>query len=249
MLIWSRQRHNYFENAPTIAISGAPIKLIPLSKFLGVHIDKNMSWIIHIETISKKIASGIGALKRIRYFVPSKTLQFILNSLIQSHFEYCSALWGNCNKTLAHKFQKLQNRPARVLTFSSYHANADRLFEKLRSVKLATQRQTHKVVMLYKSVNGLSPDYLRTKFVVRGWVSNCSLRDTVAKFAFPFPALTIQKIALVTVVRWHGIASLWIFGRLILWMPFALAAVGSFHNSNNNDYKSTALMLSRFWVL
>ena len=97
---------------------------------LGVHIDENLSWTVHIETISKRIASGIGALKRIRSFVPHKTLQqFIFNSLIQPHYEYCSAVWGNCNKTLADKFQKLQNRAARVLTFSSHDTNANRLFE------------------------------------------------------------------------------------------------------------------------
>ena len=131
MLIGSRQRLNTFDNAPTIAINGAPIKQVPVSKSLGVHIDENLSWTVNIETITKKIASGIGALKRIRSFLPRKTLQFIFNSLIQPHFEYCSAVWGNFNKTLADKFQKLQNRAARVLTFSSYDTNADRLFEEL----------------------------------------------------------------------------------------------------------------------
>ena len=130
MLIGSRQRLNTFDNAPTIAINGAPIKQVPVSKSLGVHIDENLSWTVHIETISKKIASSIGALTRIRSFVPHKTLQqFIFNSLIQPHFEYCSSVCGNCNKTLADKFQKLQNRAARVLTFSSYDTNADCLFE------------------------------------------------------------------------------------------------------------------------
>ena len=105
MLIGSRQRLNTFDNAPTIAINGAPIKQVPVSKSLGVHIDENLSWAVHIETMSKKIASGIGALKRIRSFVPRKTLQFIFNWLIQPHFEYCSAVWGNGNRTLADKFR------------------------------------------------------------------------------------------------------------------------------------------------
>ena len=114
-------------NSQDLSINGAPIKQVPVSKSLGVHIDENLFWTVHVETISKKIASGIDALKRIRYFVPRKTLQFIFNWLIQPHFEYCSAVWGNCNKILADKFiQKLQNRSARVLTFSSYDTNADR---------------------------------------------------------------------------------------------------------------------------
>ena len=104
-------------------------------------------------------------------------------------------MWGNCNKILADKLQKLQNRAARVLTFSSYDTNSDRLFEELLIgwIKLETQRQIHKVVMVYKSINGLAPDYLQTKFVDRGCVSNYNLRDTVGKLAVPFSRTNYQK--------------------------------------------------------
>ena len=54
----------------------------------------------HIEKLSTKIASGLGALKRIRTFAPPNTLHFIYNSLIQPHFDYCSVVWGDCGKTL-----------------------------------------------------------------------------------------------------------------------------------------------------
>jgi len=73
----------------------------------------------------KKIASGIGALKRSKLFVPLETLQTIYKSLIQPHFDYCSVACRNCNKTLSSKIQKLQNRAARILSNSSYDTNAD----------------------------------------------------------------------------------------------------------------------------
>ena len=44
------------------------------SKSPGVHIDGNLSWECHINEISKKITSGISAIKRIRYFLPFKIL-------------------------------------------------------------------------------------------------------------------------------------------------------------------------------
>jgi hypothetical protein len=81
--------------------------------------------------LTKKIASGIGVLKHVRSFVPVATLQFIFNSLVQTYYNYCCTVWDNCNKTLAEKRQKLQNRAARVLTFSSCDTNADVLIEKL----------------------------------------------------------------------------------------------------------------------
>ena len=75
-----------------------------------------------------KIASGTGILKQSSYFVPFVTLLCIYNALVQPHFDYCCVVWGNCNKNLATKLHKLQNRAARILTSSSYDANTDDLF-------------------------------------------------------------------------------------------------------------------------
>ena len=108
-----------------------PINRVSHTKSIGVYLDENLIWNEHINQISRKIAPGIGALKRIRSFVPDTTLQLtlhttlIFNSLVQPYFDYCCVVWDNCSKTLADKLQKLQNRAARILTFSSYDANAD----------------------------------------------------------------------------------------------------------------------------
>ena len=116
MIIGSRQRLKTLPHSPSLKIDGAPISQVPSTKSLGVYIDENLTWNVHIENLSKKIASGIGALKRIRPFVPHKTLLFIYNSLVKPHFDYCNVVWGSCNKTLVNKLKKLQNRAARVLT-------------------------------------------------------------------------------------------------------------------------------------
>ncbi|CAH3191195.1 unnamed protein product, partial [Porites evermanni] len=65
------------------------------------------------------------------------------------------------NQDLAN-LQKLQNRAARVLTFSGYDASADPLIEILGWQKLESQRSFHKAVMVYKSLNGLAPEYMRS---------------------------------------------------------------------------------------
>ena len=84
-------------------------------KSLGIFIDENLRWQTHIDKLSEKIASGIGAVKRIRDFVPAPTLHCIYNALSQSQFDYCNIVWGNCGKTLFDRLQKLHNRGARVL--------------------------------------------------------------------------------------------------------------------------------------
>ena len=120
-----------------------------------------------------------------RSLVPHETLRSIFMSLVRPHFDYCDSVWGRCGKILASKLTKLQNRAARILTYSNYDANADNLIQKLGWIKLDSQRTIHKAVIVYKSFNGLTPDYFSSKFVDRSSVSSYSLRDTEGKLAIP----------------------------------------------------------------
>ena len=193
MIIGSRQRLKTLPHSPSLKIDGAPISQVPSTKSLGVYIDENLTWNVHIEKLSKKIASGIGALKRIRPFVPHKTLLFIYNSLVKPHFDYCNVVWGSCNKTLVNKLQKLQNRAARVLTSSTFDTSTEYFFQVLSWRKLESQRQIQKACMVYKSLNGLAPGYLRSRFVERSAVTDYSLRNTKDKLAVPLPRINFLK--------------------------------------------------------
>jgi hypothetical protein len=71
MLIGSRQRLRTFEKSPSLVINGASLKRVSNCKSLGVTIDENLSWSEHIDRLCKKIASGIGAIKRTRTLFPT----------------------------------------------------------------------------------------------------------------------------------------------------------------------------------
>ena len=56
--------------------------------------------------------------------------------------------------------QKLQNRAARVRTFSNYDRSTDELLRMVNWVKLDHQRLVDKSILMYKIVNRMVPDYL-----------------------------------------------------------------------------------------
>jgi len=97
------------------------------------------------------------------------------------------------NKTLASKLQKLQNRAAPILTSSSYNANADDLIARLGWNKLDVQLKFKAAVMVYKSLNGLVPDYLRTMFSNRSDMCTYSLRGSTGKLTVPLPRTNFLK--------------------------------------------------------
>jgi len=164
MLVGSRQRLSTLTDSPTITINNNQVSQVTTTKSLGVTLDNKLDWSSHIDKLTKKVASGIGAIKWIRHLVLQTTLHLIYQALIQPHFDYRNVVWGNYGITLQNKIQKLQNRAARVLTYSSYDADAGHLFELLGWKNLASQQQIQRATMAYKSLHGLAPDYLCSKF-------------------------------------------------------------------------------------
>ena len=115
---------------------------------------------------------------------------------MQPHFDYCILVWGNCTKTLSTKLQKLQNRAARIITYSSYDVNADLLIEKLAWRKLDSQRV--KSIRLLWSLNRsmvllpiISEKHLLS--IVALPTTLYSLRDTESKLAIPLPRTNFMK--------------------------------------------------------
>ena len=187
ILIGSRQKLSTLTASPVLNINGIPINQVSTSKSLGVLIDANLTWGSHIEKLAKKITSGIAAIKRVRQFVPPAKLHLIYKALIQPHFDYCNVVLGNCGIKLADKLQKLQNRAARALTFSNYDADASQLFENLNWKNLSTQRDIHKALLVFKSLNGLAAEYLSSKFIGRSNTIPYALRDSANKLTIPQP--------------------------------------------------------------
>ncbi len=109
-----------------------------------------MSWEKHIDSVCHKISAGIGSIKRIKPYVPHKTLHDVYKTLIQPHFDYCSPLWDNCGLGLQDKLQKFQNRAARVITGADYDVRSSEVRNKLGWETLARRRELNKLVLMYK---------------------------------------------------------------------------------------------------
>ena len=141
MIIGTRQRLNTQCEEINISIDDRTIKRVDHIKSLGPTIDAQLSWSKHVDEISKKVSSAIGALKRVRPFIPTDVAVQIYNALILPHFNYCSPVWDGMSGCLSDKLQKLQNRAARVITQSPFDTSSNLLLAKLRWEKLSLRRK------------------------------------------------------------------------------------------------------------
>ena len=76
-------------------------------------------------------------------------------------FDYCDVVWDNLDQGLATRIQKLQNRAARIITFQGYDVRSAQIRKQLNWEELASRRQKHLSLLMYDTVNGNIPSYLR----------------------------------------------------------------------------------------
>ena len=94
MVVSSRQKlQSLNDYTLNVHIDGVPIN----------QSDQNLSWKAHIHEISKKVCSGIGALKQVRPFVSMHTVRNIYKGLIEPHFDYSSVVSDGQTQQLSEK--------------------------------------------------------------------------------------------------------------------------------------------------
>jgi len=78
--------------------------------------------------------------------------------------DYCCTVWGSCSQKLLDKMVNFQKRAARIILDQPIDAPSETLFKTLNWMKFPERTDYKKAVLVYKSINGLSPEYLKSKF-------------------------------------------------------------------------------------
>ena len=99
-------------------------------KYLGILIDRHLSWKHQIDYISTKISKSVGLFAKLRHFVPQTTLITLYCSLIYPYLNYGVCAWGQASISLLNKILILQKRVLRFIFFVNRRESVNPLFVK-----------------------------------------------------------------------------------------------------------------------
>jgi len=128
MVVTSNKKQGKIQNF-TVRIDNNTLDHVNAIKFLGVHIDNNLTWKDHINIICKKISKNIGAISKLRHYVDLDTLRVVYYSLVYPYLQYGALIWGNTYKSRLKPIDVLNNKAVRIMTFSDYRAHAPPLYK------------------------------------------------------------------------------------------------------------------------
>jgi hypothetical protein len=85
-------------------------------KILGLSINAQLQYNIHIKCILSKLACATAMLLKLKLSgFPRRSLRSVYQALFVPHLIYCSSLWGFSTKALTHPLQVQQNKAIRII--------------------------------------------------------------------------------------------------------------------------------------
>lgn len=84
-------------------------------KYLGVFIDENLNWSVHVKSVIARARKTIYIFKKLRGSADKNTLMMVYFSLCQSLFSYCIPVWGGCFKTTLIELERAQRAVLKVM--------------------------------------------------------------------------------------------------------------------------------------
>ena len=111
----------------------------------------------------------MNALNRISSLLNYNEKITILNSFIQSQFNYCPLVWMFCLRASNNKIKKIHERALRVCQ-NDYVSTFENLLYNTNSLDIHSKNIQKLMIEIYKCLNHLSPPIMKNFFTIR---ENC----------------------------------------------------------------------------
>ena len=98
-------------------IHSEPIKEVSSYKYLGVHLDSQLRWGTHVDSLCSRLKQRLYFLRRLRsYGVDKKIMLIFYQAVLESIVRYGMSAWyGNLNATLKAKLTSLTRTANKVI--------------------------------------------------------------------------------------------------------------------------------------
>ena len=194
--------------------------LVHSMKLLGVTIDKDLNFTEHVADIVRRVSNQIQVMQRHKKLINTDTKTKLYNAYLLPHLYYCCVVWHHCGQRNLKKLEKINKRSLRFV-FNDNDSNYMQLLNRVGQPSLFNGRVHYILTLVYKSLNGLAPEYITNMFSLK--THNINLRTSGTHSLF-IPRVNTTK---------YGLHSLSYYGSK-LWNSLPNTTRGLFLESPEN---------------
>ena len=153
------QSRNLPQDSHTV-LGGTEIKISNVVKSLGVHLDKSLKMVHHVNSIASTAHFHLRRISQKRSVFNKKVTETLVNGLVLSRLDYCNSLLCNLPKTLIYKLQKVQNAAAKLIMLARKRDHVTPLMRQLHWLPMNYRCKFKVLILTFKILDGKAPDYL-----------------------------------------------------------------------------------------
>ena len=136
-----------------------------IHNILGVIIDSNLSWSLHIAYLCKVVSSKVFQLSKIKHFLNFHARKLFFHAHIQACLDYGSTLWDLACVSTLKPLVSLHRRALKLIWLKSTSLTvAD--YKTLCILPLKLRFELNKGMFMYKIIFEIAPPYLKQLFQV-----------------------------------------------------------------------------------
>ena len=143
------------------------IAIVDNYKHLGIILDSKLSFSAHIQAAINKSRKAIGMLKFMSKYLPRNTLNELYKLYVRPHLGYGDVIYhiqqgtDGSENYMMEKLESVQYSAALAVTGTWRGTSQEGLHNELGWESLGSRRWSRHLILLYKFINKLTPDYTR----------------------------------------------------------------------------------------
>ena len=140
----------------------AEVEQVESHKRLGLIIDEDLTYEVHVDELCNKLSKCLGLLRHISPYLKKNQRIIYFNALIKLLMMYASSVWTSCNKMLLERVLRMQKRAARIILIVPRTSRTMTLFNNLSWLPFYDEAYINRCALAFKRINGTLPSYLNT---------------------------------------------------------------------------------------
>ena len=145
---------------PPLSVNSTAIKEELCHTHLGLTSSKSCTWNQHINNISAKAWVRLNLLRSFKFKINRKVQEKMCISFIRPLLECSESVWYNWSNETKKQLDAFYIEAGRIMTGATKLCSTENLFAELGWESLQERRTMHKLIIFYKTINGLTPRYL-----------------------------------------------------------------------------------------
>ena len=118
-------------------------------QLLGVSIDKDLNFNVHVKKTVRKVCGKLQVLKRYKHLIPTHAKKRLHLAYFLPHLIYYSTVWFHCGKRNADLIVKL-NESILCFLFNDFNNSYEKLLQEINQPSLRARRIHNMLILAYR---------------------------------------------------------------------------------------------------